>query len=145
VFDSLSTLTPHFVAMLNPRWRRRARVRAGLSLALAFVCFMLYLQNHAMWQFVLTAVFVIFSVVPLIIISTCNPPLIVAQEHIILRAIRKRILLFDQVEHVIYKPENRLFGLKLSSGETVLIPWHLIDDPSSAHEAMCTYFNAANG
>lgn len=133
----MNTQAPHFVAALNPRWRQRARVRSGLSLALAFVCIMLYLQYDALWQLVLTAVFVIFSVVPLILVSACNPPLIVAQDHIILRAIRKRILPFDQIDRVLYEAENRLLGVKLSSGEIVLIPWHLIEDPFSAHEAMC--------
>ena len=136
--DSLNTPTVPFIAALNPRWRQRAFVRSGLSLALALLFFMLYWQDNAMWQFALSTVFVIFTIVPLILVSACNPPLIVTDDKIILRAIRKRILPFDQIEQVIYEPESRLLGVKLSSGETVLIPWHLMEDPSSAHEKMCT-------
>ncbi len=126
-----------FVATLNPRWRQRAMIRSGLSLALAFLCFVLYWQDGTLWQLVLASIFVIFTVVPLMLVSACNPPLTVTQDHIILHVLRKRILPFDHIEGVLYEVENHLLGVKLSSGETVVIPWYLIDDPSGAHEAMC--------
>lgn len=146
--DILSTPTQPpcttIVATLNSRWRRRAMIRSGLSLALAFFCFILYWQDGAVWQFALTSIFVVFTVVPLLLVSACNPPLIVAQDHIVLRAIRKRILPFDCIDGVLYEAENRLLGVKLYSGETVLIPWHLIDDPVAAYEAMCNILQCAN-
>jgi len=145
--DILNTPAPPptaFVAALNPRWRQRAMIRSGLSLALAFLCFILYWQDGAVWQFVLVSIFVIFTVVPLMLVSACNPPLTVTQDHIILRALRKRVLPFDHIEGVLYEAENHLPGIKLSSGETVVIPWHLIDDPSGASEAMCNMLRCAN-
>ena len=103
---------------------------------------MLYLQYDAVWQLVLTTVFVIFTVVPLILVSACNPPLIVEHDHIILRAFRKRVLPFDHIDRVLYEAESHLLGVKLSSGETVSIPWHLVDDPSSAYETMSNILHA---
>jgi len=85
-----------------------------------------------------------FCYVPLLLVSACNPPLIVAQGHIVLRAIRKRTLTFDCIDGVLYEAENHLLGIELYSGEIVLIPWHLIDDPSAAYEGMCNILQCDN-
>ena len=58
--------------------------------------------------------------------------MIIDHEQCVLRGIRRRAIALKDLARAVCHVEKKQFGLVLVSGETITIPWKLIDNPSAA-------------
>lgn len=121
---------------LTPAGSGAARMRATFSAVLAFLFFVLLVIFKSPFLLVLTTIFAVFTATPLIIVSLCKPPLVIASDHIFLKMMRKRQIPFERIDNVLHNEESQFIQIKLVSSDVIKIPFYLLDNPLNVTETI---------